>query len=111
MTQQLAVGLVLRQSIKSKEIVNMLHGFGMSVEYSRLVRIEAQIEQSVHEHMNQHGRMYLAENFVKNRHVFFAIDNIDFAEDTHDGKHTLHSTAMAIYQKTDPRDNSTDKVS
>ena len=44
------------------------------------------------------------EFFVKNRHVFFAIDNVDFAEDTHDGKHTLHGTAMAIYQKTDPRD-------
>ena len=40
---------------------------------------------------------------MKNRHVFFAIDNVDFAEDTHDGKHTLHGTAMAIYQKTDPR--------
>ncbi|CAH3185539.1 unnamed protein product [Porites lobata] len=89
MPQQLAVGLALRQSIRSKEIVNMLHGFGMSVEYNRLLRIEAQIEQS---------------NFVKNRHVFFAIDNVDFEEDTHDGKHTLHGTAMAIYQKTDPRD-------
>ena len=104
MPQQLAVGLALRQSIRSKEIVNMLHGFGMSVEYNRLLRIEAQIEQSVLERMNQHGGMYLPENFVKNRHVFFAIDNVDFAEDTHDGKHTLHGTAMAIYQKTDPRD-------
>ena len=65
MPQQLAVGLALRQSIRSKEIVNMLHGFGMSVEYNRLLRIEAQIEQSVLERMNQHGGMYLPENFVK----------------------------------------------
>ena len=91
MPQQLAVGLALRQSIRSKEIVNMLHGFGMSVEYNRLLRIEAQIEQSVLERMNQHGGMYLP-------------DNVDFAKDTHDGKHTLHGTAVAIYQKTDPRD-------
>ena len=104
MPHQLAAGLALRQSIRNKEIVNMLHGFGMSVEYNRLLRIEAQIEQSVLERMNQHGGMYLPENFVKNRHVFFAIDNVDFAEDTHNGKHTLHGTAMAIYQKTDPRD-------
>lgn len=104
MPQQLAVGLALRQSIRSKEIVNMLHGFGMSVEYNRLLRIEAQIEQSVLDRMNAHGGLYLPENFVKNRHAFFAIDNVDFAEDTHDGKHTLHGTAMAIYQKTDPRD-------
>lgn len=104
MHQQLAVGLALRQSIRSKEIVNMLHGFGMSVEYNRLLRIEAQIEQSVLERMNQPGGMHLPENFVKNSHVFFAIDNVDFAKDTHDGKHTLHGTAVAIYQKTDPRD-------
>ena len=78
MPQQLAVGLALRQSIRSKEIVNMLHGFGMSVEYNRLLRIEAQIEQSVLEHMNQHGGMYLP-------------DNVDFAEDTHD--ENTHFTA------------------
>ena len=104
MPQQLAVGLALRQSIRSKEIVNMLHDFGMSVECNRLLRSEAQIEQSVLERKNQHGRMYLPENFVKNRHVFFTIDNVDFAEDIHDGKDTLHGTTMAIYQKTDPRD-------
>ena len=67
MPQQLAAGLALRQSIRSKEIVNMLHGFGMRVEYNRLLRIEAQIEQSVLERMNQHGGMYLPENFVKNK--------------------------------------------
>ena len=36
--------------------------------------------------------------------VFFAIDNVDFAEDTYDGQRTLHGTAMAIYQKKDPQD-------
>ena len=104
MPQQLAVGLALRQSIRSKEIVNMLHGFGMSVEYNRLLRIEAQIEQSVLERMDKHGGVFFPDNFVKNRHVFFAIDNVDFAEDTYDGKHTLHGTAMAVYQKTDQND-------
>ena len=100
MPQQLAVGLALRQSIKSKKIVIILHGFEMSVEYNRLLRIEAQIEQTVLERMNKHGGVYFPEEFVKNRHIFF--DNVDFAEDTHDGKHTLHGMAMAIYQKTDP---------
>lgn len=35
---------------------------------------------------------------------FFAVDNVDFAEDTYDGQRTLHGTAMAIYQKKDPQD-------
>ena len=36
---------------------------------------------------------------------FFAIDNVDFAEDTYDGQYTLHGAAMAIYQRRDPQDD------
>ena len=44
------------------------------------------------------------QTIVKGRHVFFAIDNVDFAEDTPDGKRTFHGTAMAIYQRADAQD-------
>ena len=43
-------------------------------------------------------------NFVKGRYIFFAADNSDFAEDTPDGKSTLHATALAIYQRKEPND-------
>lgn len=45
------------------------------------------------------GYNYIPPDFVVGRHVFFAIDNVDFAEDTPNGKGTLHATAMAIYQR------------
>ena len=48
--------------------------------------------------------MFRPPDIVKGRHVYFAIDNIDFSEDTPDGKRTLHGTAMAIYQKVAPQD-------
>ncbi|XP_015770587.1 PREDICTED: uncharacterized protein LOC107349002 [Acropora digitifera] len=73
----------------------------MAVEYNRLLRVESQIEKTVLRRMEKEGRMYLPPDIVKERHVFFAIDNVDFAEDTPDGKCTLHGTAMAIYQTTD----------
>ena len=39
-------------------------------------------------------------NFLKNEiSVFFAVDNIDFAEDTADGKRTTHGTITVVYQK------------
>ena len=47
MPQQLAVGLAFHQATRSKELVSMHNGFGMSVEYNRLLRVEAQIEASV----------------------------------------------------------------
>ena len=104
MPQQLAVGLAIHQSIRSKGLVNMLHGFGMSVEYNRLLRVESQIEASVLKRMEQNNGLFLPANIVEGRHLFFAIDNVDFAEDTYDGRRTLHGTAMAIYQKCDKDD-------
>ena len=108
MPEQLAVGLTVHQAIRSKEIVNMLHGFRMSVEYNRLLRVESQIEAHVLQHMEQCGGMYLPPDIVEGRHLFFAIDNVDFAEDTYDGKRTLHGTAMAIYQRAEPDDEKPD---
>ena len=108
MPEQLAVGLAVHQALQSKEIVNMLHGFRMSIECNRLLREESQIEAHVLQRMEQCGGVYLPPDIVKGRHLFFAIDNVDFAEDTCDGKGTLHGTAMAIYQRTEPDDEQPD---
>ena len=47
--------------------------------------------------------LFLLVNIVEGRHVFFAI-YVDFAEDTSEGRRTLHGTAMAIYQNWDKDD-------
>ena len=93
MPLQLAVGIAIHQAVRSKLLVNMLQGFGLSVEYNRLLRVEAQIEASVLKRMEENGGLFLPPDIVKGRHVFFAKDNIDFAEDTYDGRNTLHGTA------------------
>jgi hypothetical protein len=59
----------------------MLHGFGMSVEYNRLLEVESQIETSVLKRMKQNNGLFLPANIVEGRHVFFAIDYVDFAEE------------------------------
>ena len=74
----------------------MLRGFGLSVEYNRLLRVESQIEMK---RMGHNDGLFLPPDIVKGRHNFFAIDNIDFQEDTYDGSNTLNGTSMAIYQK------------
>ena len=47
MPQKLAVGLAVHQAFVSKDLIRMLHCFGMSVDYDRVLRVEAQIESSV----------------------------------------------------------------
>ena len=104
MPQQLAVGVAIRQATRSKKIINILHKFGMSVDYTRLLRIEGQIANTVLQRMRVNNGVYVPPDFVMGRHIFFAVDNVDFSEDTPDGKHTLHATAMAIYQRCHPED-------
>ena len=84
----------------------MLHGFGMSVDYmyKRILRVEAQIEASVLKRMELNDGLYIPPDVVQGTQVFFAVDNVDFAEDTPDGKNTFHGKAMAIYQRQEPGD-------
>lgn len=104
MPQQLAVSVAVHQVVRSKKLICMLHGFGISVDYNRILRVEAQIEASVLKRMAQNDGLYLRPDMVMGRHVFFAIDNVDFSEDIPDGKRTFHGTAMAVYQRIDPDD-------
>ena len=69
MPQQLAVGLAVHQTVRSKELICMLHGFGMSVDYNRILRVEAQIESSVIKCMAQNDGLYLPPDMVMGRHV------------------------------------------
>ena len=94
----------VHQAVRSKELINLLHGFGMLVEYNRVLRVESQIESNVLQRMEQNDGVYVHPEIVKERHGFFAIDNIDFAEDTPDGKRTFQGTSVAIYQRTDAQD-------
>ena len=103
MPWQLAVGIAEHQAVRNKQLITM-HGFGISVDYNRILRVEAQIEASVLKRMELNDGLYIPPDLVLGRHVFFAVDNVDFAEDTPDGKNTFHGTAMAIYQRQEPGD-------
>lgn len=54
--------------------------------------------------MEGNGGIFIAPDVVPGRRIFFVVDNVGFAEDTPNGKRTLHGTAMAIFQKKHPGD-------
>lgn len=104
MPQQLGIGVAIRQAIRSKKVINLLHGFGVSVGYDRLLRLETQIANTILQRMQENEGVYMPSNVVLGRFIYFAIDNADFAEDTPNGKNTLHGTVMAMYQRREPED-------
>ena len=80
MPQQLAVGVAIRQAIRSKKVIKILHGFGMSVEYTRLLQMEEHILNSVLQRIRANDGVYIPADVTHGRRIF-AVDNVDFAED------------------------------
>lgn len=93
--QQLTAGIAVRQSYRDKKIINLLHGFGLTVEHNRLLRLETKLVNGVVENIMLISLLILWKADIH----FFAIDNLDFAEDTPDSQNTLDATAIAIYQQ------------
>lgn len=96
---QVGVGLSVHSSFRSKQIIDLLHAMCVSVSYKRILSLETQIANQVIRRMFENDGVYIPKDFVRGRHIFMAIDNCDFQEDTPDGKNTLHGTVMNIYQQ------------
>ena len=100
---QLAVGLSVHQATRSRSLLEILNGFGVSVDYFRILRLETQIAEEICNQVAVEG-VYIPPFIQQGRFVFFAVDNSDFSEDTQDGKRTTHATATVVYQQTLPGD-------
>ena len=96
--QVVGLGLKVHQATLSKAEIDMLHRFGCSISYECVLRIETQLSAAVLKQATQHNGIYIPDGLVRGRFIFFAIDSVDFDEDTPDGKHTLHATATTVFQ-------------
>ena len=95
MPQQVAAGIIMRQKHRDHDLFDL----GVSVHVKWLVRLENRIGNTYLERMISNGGFFVPDNFVKERFTFFAADNIDFNEDTQDGKRTFHGTVIVMYQQ------------
>ena len=66
-------------------MTDVLHKLGVSVDYTRILRIETQLAQAVLSHSDAHG-IYVPPALAKGQFIYFAVDNSDFSEDTPEGK-------------------------
>ena len=86
LSQQLAVGLAVHQATRSEKLLQLLHGFGLSVGHTRILKIETRIAMEEMRRMEMNDGAYLPPDISLGRFVFFAVDNVDFSENTPDGK-------------------------
>ena len=72
-----------------------------------VLRLETQIASAVLEKIRENYGIYMPPDIVLGRFIHCAADNLDFCEDTVDGKRTLHGTVMTIYQVKEANENTT----
>ena len=89
----IGLSLSVHNKVHSKRLVNFLSDLNLGTSYSNVLNIEKRIE-SVVDRMKPTGGYYIPPFVKKGKSIFFAVDNIDFLEDTFDGQNTLHGTAM-----------------
>lgn len=99
---QVGIGLLANQQMRSRSLIDVLHNLGVSVDYTRILRIETQLEQSVL-YQSEEYDVYVPPTLTKEEFVFFSVDNSDFSEDTFDGgKHTSRY-GLGCFSKKDSR--------
>ncbi|CAG9769899.1 unnamed protein product [Ceutorhynchus assimilis] len=79
--------------------VDILSSLGLSVDYSKIIMIETDMAKSVLKTITDNDGVYIPPELQEKEFVHFAADNLDFHEDTPDGRRTLHATVLVGYQK------------
>ena len=97
--QVLGLAVTTHHDTRNKKLIELLHSQNYCISYSQTLLLETAIANAVVENTLQFNGMYVPPFLKKGAFVFFAVDNTDFAEDTADGKGTLHGTITVVYQK------------
>ena len=91
--------LALHQKVRDKSLVSLLSQVYLGSSYEKILNIEKRIESAVVTRMQETGGFCLPDFLKKGVPLAWAIDNIDFTEDTPFGQNTFHGAVLVVYQE------------
>ena len=103
------LGLHVHKETRSKKIINCLSDLGLSIDYDRVMKIETEIANCVTDIINENDGVYVPHTILKDKAIYFAIDNTDFHNDTPDGTGEFHGTGQILFQKADSKAKTLEK--
>ena len=89
---------------RDKVLVETLNHAYVGCSYKAILDYEADLEQAVLERMATGPGICIPDFVKKDVNIWFAIDNIDFLEDTPSGQGTFHGTVIVAFQRVVPGD-------
>ena len=98
---QICLGLSLRHSDRNDVVLNLLSApnYGYTISPRLCLQWETSIANSVIKNIAFNNGVYIPPNMVKEVIPMFHLDNIDWLEDTPDGKNTTHYLILSIFQR------------
>ena len=100
--KHIGIGVTVKHLTGSKEVVKLLNRFGHSISYEEVIKLEKSLVQETL--LDYDGSSHLIpSNIVAGKFIQAAADNLDFNEQTLDGKNTTHATTLVLYQRAENR--------
>ena len=98
--KHIGLGITAKHLTGSKEIIKLLNRLGHSISYDEVVKLEKSfVEQTLSDQGD--NNLAIPTNISPGTFVQAAADNLDFNEQTLEGKNTTHVTTLVLYQQTD----------
>ena len=93
------LGIHVHKETRSKKLIECLSDLGLSISYDKVMKIENDLGNAVYENISLNHGVFVPPNIQPGIPLHFAIDNIDFRNDTPDGKSEFHGTTHVVFQK------------
>ena len=93
------LGIYVHKETRSKKLLECLSDLGLSISYDKVMKIENDLGNAVAENMPKNHGVFVPPNIQPCIPLHFAIDNIDFKNDTSHGKSEFHGTTLVVFQK------------
>lgn len=92
------LGLHVHKETRNKKLLDCLADLGLSISYDSVMKIENGLGNAVIENMSINQGVFVPPNVEIGKPLHFAIDNIDFRNDTAEGKSEFHGTTHVAFQ-------------
>ena len=106
----IGISLDFHTITRSERLVDKLKNVDIEISYDKLLSIENCLAGHVIEETKRNHGIYLHPWTIPDKFTWFAIDNIDFLENTPSGMNTLHGTAISIYQEKKHNESSKERI-
>ena len=96
--KHMGLAVTMKHITGSKDVITILNRFGHCVSYEEVIRFDTMCANK-QLHDSEHNGVIVPSNILSGSFIQAAADNLDFHEDTLDGKHTTHATTLVPYQR------------